>query len=118
MADPIEEFFGSYDASVGRIARDTRKLVRRIVPKAEEKLLRSWKTVAYGRGGKGKQFCAISPHKAWVNLQFHSGSSLEDPFQLLEGTGKSMRHVKLAEPADLKRRGLRDLLREAADLAN
>ena len=114
MADPVEDFFGSYEPEVEEIARGLRSLVLRLVPKAEEKLLRAWKTVAYGRTQK---FCAISPHKSWVNLQFHSGSSLKDPADLLEGTGKSMRHVKVSGPRDVKRQALSKLIREAARLA-
>ena len=114
MADSIEQFFGSYDSDVQELARGLRALVRRLVPEAEEKLHRSWKTVAYGCTVK---FCAISPHKSWVNLQFHSGSSLQDPSGLLEGTGKSMRHVKVAIPGDLRRQALMKLIREAAHLA-
>ena len=85
-----------------------------LVPDAEEKLLRPWKTVAYGRS---KKFCAISPHGSWVNLQFHSGSRLADSSDLLEGSGKSMRHVTVATLNDVKKRGLAKLIREAAEHA-
>ncbi len=114
VGDSVDQFFGSYPAEVAELARSLRAQLLRLVPDAEEKLLRPWKTVAYGRG---KKFCAISPHSAWVNLQFHSGSRLPDPAGLLEGSGKSMRHVKLATPRDLKRKGLAQLIREAAELA-
>ena len=114
MADSIDQFFDSYPADVAELARSLRAQLLRLVPDAEEKLLRPWKTVAYGRG---KKFCAISPHGSWVNLQFHAGSRLADPAGLLEGSGKSMRHVKLATRRDLKRKGLAQLIREAAEIA-
>jgi hypothetical protein len=114
VADPVEKFFSSYGPEVQDLARGARALLLRLVPDAEEKLLRPWKTVAYGRARK---FCAISPHGSWVNLQFHSGASLPDPSDLLDGTGKSMRHVKLAAPGDLERRALAQLIRAAAELA-
>jgi len=114
VSDPVADFLSAYDPAVQELAEQLRTLVQRLVPDAEEKLHRPWKTVAYGRERK---FCAISPHKAWVNLQFHAGSKLGDPKGLLEGTGKSMRHVKIAKPADVKRRALADLVREAARLA-
>ena len=115
MADPVDRFFDSYDLDVRELAVGARALVRRLVPDAEEKLLRPWKTVAYGRARK---FCAISPHKSWVNLQFHGGSSVPDPAGLLEGAGKSMRHVKLAKPGDLRQRALATLIRAAAEQAS
>ena len=114
MPDSVEQFLESYDPEVQEIARGLRALVLRLVPDAEEKVHRPWKTVAYGLP---KKFCAISPHKAWVNLQFHSGSSLLDSSGLLEGTGKSMRHVRVATLADVKGRGLAKLIREAAEHA-
>ena len=114
VTDPVEQFLKTYDPEVKEIAVGLRALVLRLIPDAEEKLHRAWKTVAYGRS---KKFCAISPHKNWVNLQFHSGSDLLDPSDLLEGTGKSMRHVKVATLGDVKRRALAKLIREAAENA-
>lgn len=110
-ADPIEHFFSSYEAGVEELALGLRALVRRLVPDSDEKLLRPWKTVAYGSGKL--KFCAISPHQSWVNLQFHSGATLSDPAELLEGTGKSMRHVKIETKAHLKRPALAKLILEA-----
>ena len=112
--DPVEQFLSSYEPEVRELASGARALVHRLVPDAKEKLLLPWKTVAYGRTGK---FCAVSPHKGWVNVQFHSGSSLPDPCGLLQGTGKSMRHVKLTVPPDLESQALAELIRAAAELA-
>ena len=114
MPDTVEQFLKSYNPEVQEIAHGLRALVLRLAPDAEEKIYRAWKTVAYGRT---KKFCAISPHKSWVNLQFHSGSNLLDPSDLLDGTGKSMRHVKVATLSDVKRRALAKLIREAAEHA-
>ena len=114
MPDPIDSFFASYDPAVEEIANGLRALVRTLSPDATETLHRGWKCVSYGHARK---FCAIAPHKESVNLQFHSGTALPDPARLLEGTGKSMRHVKLKTAADLKRRGLLALVRAAADQA-
>ncbi len=65
MADRVEQFLGSYRPGVQEIARGLRSLVRSLVPDAEEKLHRPWKTLAYARARK---FCAISPHTSWVKL--------------------------------------------------
>lgn len=43
-------------------------------------------------------------------LGFYYGASLPDPGQLLEGTGKKLRHVKLADLAAADRPAVRDLL--------
>ena len=115
VADPVDGFLASYDPEVQELARGLRALVQRLVPDAEEKLHRPWKTIAYGRARK---FCAISPHQSWVNLQFHGGSGLPDPEGLLTGTGKSMRHVKIASSRDLRRKTLTTLIRAAAEEAS
>ncbi len=112
--DPVEAFLASYSTEVREVALALRAVVRKLAPDAEEKVHPAWKTIAYGHARK---FCAISPHTAWVNLQFHAGASLPDPSALLEGTGKSMRHVKLASLREVRRKAVKELIREAAELA-
>jgi len=63
--------------------------------------------------GHGKKFCAIAPHARWVNLQFHQGAALDDGSGLMEGSGRSMRHVRIQSEADLTK-SLRRLIRAAA----
>jgi hypothetical protein len=111
MPDPVETFLASYAPDVRELALSARALIQKLVPEAEEKVLRPWKMIAYGRG---KKFVAISPHARWVNLHFHQGASLPDPSGLLEGSGKSARHVKIASRADLRRRPVSTLVRAAA----
>lgn len=115
MPDPIDEFFESYGPAVAAIANGLRRLVQRVSPDATETLHRGWKCVSYGHARK---FCAIAPHRASVNLQFHSGASLEDPAKLLVGTGKAMRHAKLTTADDLTTGGLAKLVREADQKAS
>ena len=49
-------------------------------------------------------FAYVSIHKAHANVGFFHGADLDDPAQLLEGTGKRMRHVKLkpGQPVNAK----------------
>ena len=111
MPDEVQSFLEAYPPEVRELASGARELVLRLVPKAEEKVHRPWKTIAYGLSRK---FCAISPYTSWVNLHFHEGASLPDPAGLLEGTGKSARHVKITSPTDLERRALVGLIRAAS----
>lgn len=56
----------------------------------------------YGYNGWG--MAAVVPYTKWVSLAFINGTSLEDPAGLLEGTGSTVRHVKvrsLEQLADL-----------------
>ena len=111
MQEDVEQLLAACDPAVRELALAARKLVLRVAPDAEEKVLRQWKTIAYGHARK---FCAISPHKEWVNLQFHRGASLPDPAALLTGTGKSMRHVKLEALGNVRARALAALVSAAA----
>ena len=43
----------------------------------------------------------ISATDAYVNLGFFNGAALADPTGKIEGTGKSMRHVKIRSLEDL-----------------
>lgn len=47
----------------------------------------------YGYDGWGT--AALAPHSKWVSLIFIRGAALGDPDGLLEGTGMSVRRVKL-----------------------
>jgi hypothetical protein len=49
----------------------------------------------------------------WVNLGFNFGSLLPDPDGLLRGEGKWIRHVRIAQAADLDAHGVRKLVRAA-----
>lgn len=46
-------------------------------------------------------FAYVNAFTAHVNVGFFRGAELPDPAQLLEGTGKSMRHVKLRPNSEI-----------------
>jgi hypothetical protein len=73
------------------------------------------KIASFGVGPKKmtEHYAYIGVQGSHVNLGFYHGASLPDPAQLLEGTGKELRHVKLRSVADSKRPAIRALLREA-----
>jgi hypothetical protein len=61
----------------------------------------------------GEQVFEIQPFRHHVNLNFTLGAHLPDPSRLLEGTGKNMRHVKIADEKILRTPELRALIRVA-----
>jgi hypothetical protein len=54
-------------------------------------------------------------YKAHVNLGFFQGAHLPYPAGLLEGTGKTLRHVKLRLPEEALAAPIRDLIAAARD---
>lgn len=58
-------------------------------------------------------FGYVNAFKSHVNLGFFNGAKLDDPFELLQGTGKRMRHVKLATGTEVDAHALDELIRAA-----
>ena len=110
----FEELLVNNKPEAKQLARDVRALIRRLLPKAQEKIYRGWGVVDYGFGEFGRGFLSIGPQKGYVNLYFMNGVDLPDPTGLLEGTGKRLRHVKIHEPEDLKKKALQALIKVAA----
>jgi hypothetical protein len=71
----------------------------------------------YGVGPKkmSEHFCHIAIQPEYVNLGFNFGAELPDPENLLEGTGKVFRHVKILSEDDGKRPALKRLIEAAVE---
>lgn len=69
-----------------------------IYPESVEVVRMGDNAATYGVGPKKmtEAFCYLMPiKKGYINLGFFYGAMLPDPQNLLEGTGKKMRHVKV-----------------------
>jgi len=55
-------------------------------------------------------FCYVDAFAAHVNVGFFQGTNLPDPADLLQGTGKRMRHVKLRWGEAVNEAALRALI--------
>lgn len=58
-------------------------------------------------------FAYVGVFKAHTNVGFFHGSELPDPAQLLQGTGKRMRHVKIKADGEVQGPELEVLIRAA-----
>ena len=96
--------FGSFDelsvdweSELGDIARYLRAVVLELHPGTTEVVRLGDNAATFGVGPKKMRegYCYIMPHKKWINLGFFHGVMVDDPAQLMEGTGKKMRHVKI-----------------------
>ena len=72
--------------------------------------------IGYGVGPKkqSEHFCYIAVLKERINLGFYYGIDLPDPENLLEGTGKKLRHVKIRHAEQLTNPALRNLVEAAS----
>jgi hypothetical protein len=93
---------------------EARELILKTVPGAQEKVYLGWRTIGYSATESMKDaVCAIDPQRTRINLVFYHGVDLPDPGGLLDGTGKNMRHVKIATSKQLHSRALKALLKAA-----
>ena len=113
--EAFEEAIRSFSEEIKEIARQTRKLIYKVLPQVVEVVWITQKNTGFGTGPKKKteHFCWIMPATNHVNLGFNYGAELPDPKNLLEGTGKLFRHCKLKSVADLSNPELIKLLKYA-----
>jgi hypothetical protein len=104
-----------YSEVVKRLALAVRKLILLEAPDASEFVYEVY-TIADHFTFTEKPsdaFVFTTTHTNWVNLGFNFGSLLPDPLGLLKGEGKWIRHVRIAQMADLDSLGVRELVRAA-----
>lgn len=106
----IEEILAKCSPQVRPLAEALRKLVQSAAPEAEERGIKGWNVISYGREG---MVCGIQPQWNWVNLIFYRGVELPDPEGVLDGAGKGIRAVKVKKPDDIRGDTLTPLVKEA-----
>ena len=92
-----------------------KEMILEIDPSAVEVVRLGDRAATFGVGPKkmSEGYCYIMPHKSWVNLGFFKGAHLDDPAGLMEGTGKSLRHIKIRSAEDATRPAVRALIEAA-----
>jgi hypothetical protein len=111
----FESVIASYSAEIQQLARLSRDLIYTVLPETVEVVWQKQKTVGYGTGAKKmtEQFSWLAPASKHITFGFYYGAELPDPEQLLEGSGKLLRHVKIRSEQDLAKAALRELLEHA-----
>src|SRR5438067_9894105 len=111
------EFLYPYDAAIQSLALGLRKVVLEEMSPCHEYIfsMRSKVVLLYGATEKviKDNVCSITVLTKHVNLGFHRGADLKDANGVLEGTGKTWRHISLKRLSELDRPEIRVYLREA-----
>lgn len=96
------------------MVKELRKLIKETVPEVEERIL--WSTPWYYLNKK--PFVYIAVNSTHTNFGFAFGAYLHS--ELLEGSGKNMRHIKLKDHSDFAQKSpqLTTLLLAARDIQN
>ena len=115
------EFLSRYDGRVQSLALGLRKVVHEELAPCHEYIfeMRSKVVLLYGatehviRDG----ICNIGVFAKHVTLGFPRGIDLREGADVLSGTGKGMRHLRITKLSDLDGPALRPLLRQARALS-
>lgn len=102
----VAEYVARFPPEIKRLIQEVRKVTRSIAPDRTEKAYRGWPMRVFTDRGS----IAIAGFREHVNVNLGRGATLRDPHRLLEGTGKSIRHVKVRSVADARSDGVRDLI--------
>jgi hypothetical protein len=108
----IDAYLKRKGGDLREVAEGLRKLMKKSVPGTRESV-NPWKIPTFESSGP---MCLFMVGKNHVTFGFLRGTSLPDPAELLEGTGKNLRHVKLRSLDDLRRPALKALILAAAKL--
>ncbi|MFC1587678.1 DUF1801 domain-containing protein [Planctomycetota bacterium] len=107
----VDNYISKLNSKIQPIVRELRSLMFKAVPDFEEKLKYSIPTYL-----KNGVICNIAAYAGHVNLGFTYGAYLEDSGNLLEGTGKYERHIKIKTKKEVNRDYIIALIRQATSL--
>ena len=111
----FEELLAITEPSMIGIATRLREIVLELDPDAVEVVRLGDRAATFGVGPKkmSEGYVYLIPYTHHVNLGFYRGSVLHDADGQLEGTGKTMRHVKIRSVEEAERPAIRRLIEQA-----
>jgi hypothetical protein len=120
-ADPqLLGFLTAYEPTIADLALALREIILEEAPNSSEYIYQVY-TVAIWFGFTGEMkdvwFCYITTHGRHINLGFPYGAALADPNRVLEGEGKTNRHIKFKSMSDLERPFVRRYIQAAIEQA-
>src|SRR5215471_10523050 len=114
LGAPVDGFFGKQPSALRPILDELRKMIDQAAPEAKSSI--KWGMPFYEIGGH--TLCALAGFKAHVNLILPGPPcTYADPEGILEGEGKTGRHLKVRSLGELPRAAVRGWLATAASLA-
>ena len=111
----FEDVLAMASPDLRSICVSLRNLVSSLHPEFFQVVWPKQRIASFGVGPKKatQHYAYISIHASHVNLGFYHGTSLNDAENMLEGTGKSLRHVKIRDLAAAERPEIKNLLLQA-----
>jgi len=91
------------------IMRSLRKMVRKIAPDSEEKIM--YGGIIYSI--PERMFCGLFLSKNYISVEFDLGYLLNDVDKYLEGKGKYRRHLKIHNEEEIIRKKVEKFIKES-----
>jgi len=121
VAAQFAAFLAPYAPDVRACARGVLTRLRRQVPGAVELVYDNYNALVIGFGATERASDAVlsvALYPRWATLFFLDGKRLADPHELLEGDGKVVRRLTLADAAHVDRPAVKALIRQAVRAAD
>lgn len=108
MNEQVTQYIAAADEKHQPILQNLRKLILEVIKNVNEEF--KWSRPVYAIT---KDFCYLKTTKKHVTLGFFEFEKIQTNKHLLEGTGKSMRHIKLSNLQELAELEITKMLQEA-----
>lgn len=117
--DIHQDFLKNKDQELIDLYIDLRAYILSMYPESNEILYHTHAlTSVYSITEKlGDAFIMLPIYTAHLNLGFNKGTLLEDPYGLLQGTGKLIRHIPITKTSDYRNEKVKQLISAAIDFS-
>jgi hypothetical protein len=115
----FESLLDFKEKKIIELFKDLRAFILEIYPDSNELLYHTHAlTTVFSISDKlSDAFCMLPIYTNHLNLGFNKGTLIDDPHQLLTGTGNLIRHIPVDTPADYRNKKVKDLIKTAVDFA-
>lgn len=112
----VASFLAKYSPAIEAQLTDARRRLRGFFPRGFELVFDNYNALVFGISPTERAsdaFLSIAGYPKWVTLFFLHGTSLSDPNGLLEGQGKQIRSIRLADPSQMNEPEVEALIAQA-----
>ena len=107
----VDDFIRKLNPERKEIVAALRAIIEKAAPNSEASI--KWGSPWWTDTGL---LCTVYAAGSHINFGFSRGAELDDPEELLEGTGKGMRHIKIESVKDIKKSKFAALIKQAVEL--
>ena len=116
----LDTFIDEFSREIAARTRSELHRMRELLPVAIELVYDNYNALAIGFGPSEKAsevIFSLAVYPRWVTLFFLQGTKIADPENLLCGSGKQVRHIRLLDPDLLLSANVRALMEDALEKA-